>query len=87
MRHDFSGERNSAPTGANETVNDMKLDAKGPLGGATCCASDFSIPDGYEPYAIDEDLSIWNMLWENSEGKDMSLLKRIGEDVRVPYGR
>ncbi len=37
----------SAPTGANETVNEMKLKAKDPLGDAACCASSF-VGEGYE---------------------------------------
>jgi hypothetical protein len=36
MENEFLNERNSAPTGANETVNEMKEEASDPLGDATC---------------------------------------------------
>ena len=36
---DNIGERNSAPTGENETVDEMKLGASDPLGVAACSAS------------------------------------------------
>jgi hypothetical protein len=44
---EFNNERNSAPTGANETVNEMNKQASDPLGGAACCASSF-VGEGYE---------------------------------------
>ena len=37
---EINNERNSAPTGAIEEVNEMNLDAEDPLGDATCSASD-----------------------------------------------
>jgi hypothetical protein len=36
---EINNERNSAPTGANETVDEMNLEASNPLGGASCSAS------------------------------------------------
>ena len=40
----FLAQRNSAPTGANETVNEMNNKANDPLGGATCSESSLSEP-------------------------------------------
>ena len=36
MENEFLTERNSAPTGANETVHEMNEEASDPLGVATC---------------------------------------------------
>ena len=49
MENEFLNERNSAPTGADETVDEMKLGASDPLGVAACSASSFVD----EPFMVD----------------------------------